>query len=98
MTKTTLELKHPVAEEEARVAAAAKAAAEDRRLKKEKAIRNGTYRTKKQIEEAIKHVARLDVMKAAGIVIEGFDEQRAAAVVAAAFGSGGGESDDEGME
>ena len=71
---------------------------EDRRLKKEKAIRNGTYRTKKQIEEAIKHVARLDAMKAAGIVIEGFDEQRAAAAAAAAFGSGGGggESDDEG--
>jgi len=51
---------------------------EERRLKKEAEVKSGTYRTKKQQEETARKLAALDRARASGVIIAGFDEQKAA--------------------
>jgi translation initiation factor 5B len=51
----------------------------DRAARKDAELKAGTYRTKKQKEDAARVLARLDAMKANGMVIEGFEAHRARA-------------------
>lgn len=68
-------------EEEERRKAELKAKREaDRKARKEAEIKAGTYKTKKQKEEAARVLARLDAMKSSGMKIEGFEAKRAQAV------------------